>query len=123
MRSKKENVKLFQHTIIRLIFLLVGIVVIIGLFRSVVDLWQKRGIVNEREAELRQLQEEQSALIAQLEEATSSAFVEKVAREKLGLVKEGEIVVIMDKTETGDRRQETGEQDLPNWKQWWRLFF
>lgn len=123
MRSKKENVKLFHNTIIRLLFLFVGVVVIIGLSRSVVDLWQRRGIVNEREAELRKLQEEQRALTKQLEEATSSAFVEKVAREKLGLVKDGETVVIMDKTETRDKRQETGEQDLPNWKQWWRLFF
>lgn len=93
----------------------------IGIIRSVVTITQKRGIVAERKAVLTAEEAKRADLEQQLREATSSAFVERAAREKLGLVREGETVVIMDQT------QASGSSDInqstPSWKQWWGLFF
>ena len=95
----------------------------IGIVRSVYTLSQKKGILSERQQALSQLQLKQAQLQQKLKEATSPAFIEQAARDKLGLVKPGETVVIMDKT----RLPESGTQEysgkLPSWKQWWQLFF
>ena len=57
-----------------------------------------------------------------LREATSPAFIEQAARDKLGLVREGETIVIMDKASGGPKTPKN-PQELPSWKQWWSLFF
>ena len=94
-----------------------------GVVRSVYSLSQKRGILGQQQAMLGALQDRNRQLTARLAEATSSAFVERVARDKLGLVKEGESVVIMDKTQNPDSGDQEKLQNLPSWKQWWGLFF
>ena len=50
--------------------------------------------------------------------------MERMAREKLGLVKEGETIVIMknEKLKMTNEEQEV-EENSPNWKKWWGLFF
>lgn len=63
----------------------------------------------------------------QLKDVTSLEFIEKEARDKLGLVKEGEtIVVIPDERIAkilGLSDQIPQQARLPNWKGWLKLFF
>lgn len=108
---------------IRLIIGIVSLVVSIGLARSIVDHWQKRTIVSERQEALRLEEARNRELVVKLEEATSSAFIEREAREKLGLVKEGDTIVLIDRTQNVRTNDQTKAEDLPNWKKWWRLFF
>lgn len=91
--------------------------------RSVYTLSQKKGILSERQQVLSQLQVKQAQLQQKLNEATSPAFIEQAARDKLGLVKPGETVVIMDKTQNAALGTQEHGIDLPSWKQWWKLFF
>jgi cell division protein FtsB len=94
----------------------------VGIIRSVITLSQKKGIIAERQQVLSQLQTKNKQLQEELQEATSPAFVEQEARNKLGLVKEGETVVIMNKSNPSADGQKN-LQALPSWKQWWSLFF
>ncbi len=95
----------------------------IGIVRSVYTLSQKKGIISERQGVLHGLLAENSRLNEQLLEATSPAFIEQEARDKLGLVRPGETVVIMDRTQNVKTGNQKTPQDLPSWKQWWSLFF
>jgi len=109
--------------LIRAAVLFFCIAIAVGILRSVYTLSQKKGIVAERQKALRALTAKNEELHRQLEEATSPAFIEQAARDKLGLVREGETVVIMDKSQILNPNNQKNPQELPSWKQWWRLFF
>ena len=109
---------------VKLLFLIVGVLLIVGLAGSSYRLWNKRDIVAERQAVLAQLEAANRQLQKALQDAQSEGFVERMAREKLGLVKEGETIVIMknEKLKMTNEEQEV-EENSPNWKKWWGLFF
>ncbi len=115
-------VRLVTSRVVRVTALVVCIAIGIGIVRSVYTLSQKKGIIAERQKVLIDLTTKNKLLQEDLRQATSAAFVELAARDKLGLVREGETVVIMDKS-----RLETTTRgnllELPSWKQWWQLFF
>lgn len=75
---------------------------------------------------LHQLEVKNRELKKRLEEVKSPEFLEQQARDKLGLAKEGETVVIIpqekiDQILGASRDKEEGK--LPNWLGWLRLFF
>jgi len=55
----------------------------------------------------------------------TNEFLEKEARDNLGLVKKGETVAILpSESRHGRNEAQQGEnQGISNWKRWWRLFF
>ena len=121
---KEAKVQPGKFSGIRLIIGVVSLFVAVGLVRSIVDHWHKRTIVSERQEALRREEEQNRELIAKLEEATSAAFIEREAREKLGLVKEGDTIVLLDKSQTSSSNDQTSTEDsAPSWKKWWKLFF
>ena len=100
------------------------IFLLVALAQSVLTLWNKKDIVTERRQELVQLEAENQKLKDRLAESQTPSFVERVARETLGLVKEGETMVILGRTQNSEPNDQTkAEENLPNWKKWWRLFF
>lgn len=101
-------------------------VLIVNLSRSIYDIWRKKDIVHEREAALAEAQEQNEELKKKIADAESPEFIEKVAREKLGLVKDKEVVVLMDTSKITSKDSENEAKSLdtdPNWKRWWKLFF
>lgn len=116
------------------IIVLVSIFMIVSLSKSVVDLWERRNILEAEEKRLTQLEKKNDELEQKLRMVQTPAFVEKEARERLGMAKEGETVILM-----GDiSREESiintprvltkGSNDdilgqQPYWKQWWHMFF
>jgi cell division protein DivIC len=111
------------NKLVRAVVLIILIVIGIGIVRSVYTLSQKKGIIAERQSVLRGLLAQNSQLQEQLKEATSPAFIEQAARDKLGLVREGETVVIMDKSQILNPDSQQNPQEVPPWRQWWSLFF
>lgn len=95
----------------------------IGIIRSVYTLSQKKGIMAERLQVLRDLQAKNRELQQDLVEATSSAFVEAQARNKLGLVREGETIVIMEQGRNQGINNPGKLREVSSWTQWWQLFF
>ncbi len=118
--------KKFPHRILKLAILSFNIFLIVNLSRSIYEIWRKKDIVHEREVALREAQAQNDELKKKIAEAESPEFIEKTAREKLGLVKDNEVVVLMDalKITSKESEDETNPLDSdPNWKRWWRLFF
>lgn len=114
--------KIFKSRLFKLLVLVASLILIVTLSRSVYNLWQRRDIVSQRARELARQKAENQRLKQKLSEVQTPEFVERQAREKLGLVKPGEVVVLVPKTEAGSEDQ-TATQPLPNWQKWWRLFF
>ncbi len=97
----------------------------VSLSRSVYALWHKRDYVYKRADSLKAVQAENAQLKQQVEVAQKPEFIEKEAREKLGMTKEGETIVIMPKSQypISNIQLQAESEKLPNWKKWWRLFF
>lgn len=76
---------------------------------------------------LHKLEVQNKELKAQLEEVSSPDYIEKQARDKLGLAKEGEVVMVIPeekiKQVLGAKKDVQEEERLPNWLGWVRLFF
>ena len=75
---------------------------------------------------LHKLEVKNKELKRKLEEVKTPAFLEEQARDKLGLVREGETIVIIP-LEKLDQilgvTKKVEEVKLPNWQGWLRLFF
>lgn len=104
-------------------FLLIAslIIIIKNLAVSIKDIRNSSKITTNLQKELEQKRLKNEFLKQQLSYVKTDEFVEKEAREKLGLVKEGESVVIPSQEE--DKKQPISNPSLPNWKKWWSLFF
>lgn len=108
-----------------LAFLVGGVYLIVILSR---DLWRilgSRKRIETAAKRVEELEQEQAGLKAELDAVDDAGFVEKEARDKLLLAKEGEVVVLLPKQiENGELRveNEMEEKDLANWEKWARLF-
>lgn len=78
--------------------------------------------VGEAEEKLENLKSENERLKQEFAYKKSDQFKEKEIRDKLGLVKEGETLVIVPKD---DERLTTNDEseNKPNWEKWKELFF
>lgn len=84
-------------------------------------------LIEEREEKIMKLKRENEEFEAKLKEQSSQEFIEKQLRDKLGLAKEGEIVVILppeDVVRSFAPKFEKDVETLPdsNWKKWAHLF-
>lgn len=80
--------RLYQLTII-----VVGLFIIYGSSRNILELWLQKQRVWKIQKEVKELEIKEADLKKKLEYYSSDEYVEKVAREKLLLQKEGETVV------------------------------
>jgi cell division protein FtsB len=83
--------------------------------------------IKDKEAEVNEVQKEGQELSQKLEVAQSPKYVESQLRDKLGLAKEGEIVVILPPDDVLRKiapQYEEQEEVLPepNWRRWMKLF-
>lgn len=97
---------------------------IVDLTRSIYSLWKRGDIVKQRQQVQDSLAQENQRLKDKLQQVESSQFIEQQARDKLNLQRQGEIVVVLpEELEATEEKQENEVKDLPNWLQWWQLFF
>lgn len=102
---------------------IISFIFIVQISRSIYSLWQKGSLITEQEAILRQKQAENNKLKQKLSDVESPEFIEKEAREKLNLQKEGEVVVVLPKNLPQAGTATSVSQNLPNWQKWWQLLF
>jgi cell division protein FtsB len=114
-----------------------SIVTIVRFSFSIYDLWSRKDIVNEKKLEYERVRKEQDQLKQDRDWVKSQEYVEKEARETLGLGKEGETVILFGKQEeksgsndgasSQDRVWEDSKTNVsyqsPLWKAWVALFF
>ncbi|MBI5358396.1 septum formation initiator family protein [Candidatus Amesbacteria bacterium] len=105
---------------------LLFIILIIFTLRSgygIWKLWRTRSIVKDAQIRLEKTRLENQKLTQKLAEIQSEEFVEREAREKLGLGKPGETILILPDQITNHKSQITNQDDFkPNWRLWWDLY-
>lgn len=101
---------------------MVGLLFIVNISRSIYDLWLRHDIVAEREEVKNSLKKENEELQKELARVQSPEYIEDMARDKLNLQKEGEVVVVLPEISASPEPQ-TEITINPNWKKWWKLFF
>ena len=80
--------------------------------------------VENAEERLQRLKKENEALKAEFEYKKSNEFAEEEIRNKLGLAKEDEVVLILPNEEDSSQLTVHSSQSLkPNWAKWKKLFF
>lgn len=125
--------KLIKSRLFRLIIAIISLIILVTIPRSIMSLWGKYDIVAEREKELVRQRKRNAKLKAEFGYVQSQEFIEREAREKLGMVREGEQIVLLPKSQTrlpdgqvstiNDQIEQVKEEQIPKWKRWWRLFF
>ncbi len=114
-----------RQPFIRIIVVGISLFVVVSLSQSVWRLWKKQDFVGEREMALVQEKALNAKLKQEFEEAQTPEFVEREAREKLGMTREGETIVILPKSQIPNPNDQEKQKEplISNWKKWWRLFF
>lgn len=86
-----------------------------------VDLWQAKDKLTRRELALAALLRQKEDLLRKQGEVEAPGYLEKVARDQLGLARPGEeVVIIPDELLSLGAEVASGEA-VPNWKKWARL--
>jgi cell division protein FtsB len=124
MKESKTNPKKFFEWIL----ILLSFYIIFSLSRS---LWEFFGVssrLDNIKEELVLEEKKKDFIEARIEEATSEAYVEKVARNELNMQKEEDVVVMLlnnEKFSSDNNSQDLKvvEKDKPNWEKWWELVF
>lgn len=130
MKNRKEtNTGKIITKVGKAILLLLFVLTLISATRGIFRLTGSGDRVNDARKRLDEVKAEQEKLKRELSKIDNTFYQEKQARDKLGLAKEGEIVVILpDETmlrRLSPRRPEKVEadEDIANWQKWAKLFF
>lgn len=127
---KQKHANLIKERIGRFINIILFIMLIaltFSLARSVLKTRGTASQIGRAEETVRKLEETNTELKKELELVESEEYAEKQLRDKLGLSREGEIVVVLPDDELLRRlapEPEEEEETLPdpNWKRWLKLF-
>lgn len=98
---------------------------IVSLSREIIELIQKEQVIEQEQLKLEELMVETQLLKEELNYVQSEEFVEKEARGKLGLSKEGETIVVLPENfeeMVESSRKGIGVEKIPNWRKWLRIF-
>jgi len=120
--------KLPKHRLIRYLVAAILLVLSLSLARNVMRLYRINRAIDDAYFALEELDKKNRDLADQIKFVRSEDYIEKQARDKLGLAKEGEIVVVLPDSETlrklSPRIERELENEIPlqNWQKWLKLF-
>lgn len=103
------------------------VLMVISIVRNIGKVARIRGEVEGERRKIEKIKKENEELEKQVSEIQGVEFMEKQLRDKLGLVKEGETIVVLPDEETLKKLAPKAyeEEDTlpdPNWKKWLKLF-
>lgn len=107
----------------RVIVLFISLGLCLTSGRTILELWQKKDIVTIRKNELARLREKNADLGRELQKTQDDSYVERVARDKLGMVKEGESIVMLSESGSVSGGERDAIGNMSTWRRWWKLFF
>jgi cell division protein FtsB len=129
MKSKNltENIKKKLYRLTGWAIWILIILLAFSLIRNIGTAARIKAEVEAEQARLTKMQEDNAKLQAQIAEAQGQDFIEKQIRDKLGLVKNGETIVVLPDAEVLRKLapiETSGQEALPdpNWKKWLKLF-
>ncbi len=131
---EKDNTSVYKKLVKSRVFFVVLIPILMalvfGVFQNFYYRYRVQKDLNQLNAELASLNKQKNDLGKLLEYYKSQSNLEKEARIRLNLKKEGEkVIIILPLATSSSEGGETisgapqNSQDLPNYKQWWYYFF
>jgi len=96
-------------------------VLLVKLSISTWNLWRTDERLKQEQERVEEVKKKNVELKIELAEVESEEFVEKIAREKLGMGREGEVVVIL--PEVDYKKIKRQKRKLANWEKWVRVLF
>lgn len=112
-----------RKSLIRLAIVVVCLYLIVTTVASMTDLLRAGDKLTQRERALGVLTRQQEDLLRQEKKVNSPDFLEKVARDDLGLSKPGEEVLIIPPELVADHTVVATPDATPNWQKWAKLLF
>lgn len=126
MRQEAREDKRKRKTIVSLVTVVMGGYFVVSLVRNLVDFSGLGERVVEIEEEVQLLEEENQRLREEAFRVESEQYAEREIRDKLGLVKPGEEVVVLPqdylREENGVAEEVVVEEKKANWRKWVELF-
>ncbi|OGZ20470.1 MAG: hypothetical protein A2654_03070 [Candidatus Nealsonbacteria bacterium RIFCSPHIGHO2_01_FULL_43_31] len=132
--TEKDNITVYQKLLKSKIFFIFLIPILlaltVGIFQKLYYRYEVKGELDKLNAEIANLNKQKNDLNQLVDYYRNESNLEKEARVRLNLKKEGEKVVIIlpQATSTNGNKEEITEvsenmENLPNYKQWWHYFF
>lgn len=119
--------RLIRSRLFSVVFRLGSLILLVSLLLSIFDLVAKREIIKDHEAALAEARRENEHLKQEVAQAQTPEYIEREARNKLNLVREGETIVLIDPGDNQEINQGgtifSSEPPIPVWRAWWKLFF
>ena len=112
-----------KRNLILVLAVIVALVLAINSYRKITDFRLAAKTVDERQAYLDELKKKNEEFQKELEYKESSQFAELEIRNKLGLAKPGEAVVIVPKDDERLKTNDESKISKPNWQKWKELLF
>ena len=104
--------------------MLIGVILAVNSAKRIHSFSQTSQKVQESEDRLEKLRKENEALKNELKYKESGEFAEKEIRDKLGLVKEGEAIVVLPRDDSSQSTVHSAQSnEVSNWQKWRDLFF
>ena len=112
-----------KRNLLAIFAILVSVVLVTNSTKRILSLRTTSLSVREAEEKLGKLKQESESLKQELEYKKTDQFAEEEIRNKLGLAKEGEAVVILPKENDEQLTIDNGQLTKSNWEKWQTLFF
>ncbi len=122
-----EQIKSKLNWLTRIGIIVLAILTISSLIQGIIAVKRSNDKIEEEKEKVAQEQKRNDELKKQLGEVNSQTFTETVARDKLGLAKPGETVIVLPDKEILRKLAPHIEEEQevlpdPNWKKWLKLF-
>jgi len=132
--TEKDNGTVYQKLLKSKIFFIFLIPILlaltVGIFQKLYYRYEVKGDLDKLNTEIADLNKQKNDLSQLIDYYKNESNLEKEARVRLNLKKEGEKVVIIlpQATSTGENSETISQfsddiRNLPNYKQWWHYFF
>lgn len=117
----------FLQAVFRYVLLGFTILLLISIAKNIGKVFAIRAEVAKQKAKVAKIEAENLRIQMEISKAQSPEFIERQVRDKLGLVKEGETVVVLPEIEEVKKlapKLDLEEDYLPdpNWRKWLKLF-
>ena len=122
------KIKTGSKAYLNIVYVAISLLMLVSLTRNIMKVGEAKERLKEKEDYIEKIREGNEELSQRVETFKSEEFVESQLRDKLGLAKEGETIIVLPDEETikkfapNDEKEEEILPD-PNWKKWFKLFF
>lgn len=123
LKKIAERIKVYSNYLLILLF----VFLLASFVRNIVKTGKAKKQIQEAETRVEKLREEGRQLSEKVQAVKSQEYIEKQLRDKLGLAKEGETVVVLPDDEilrklAPTRLEEEETLPDPTWRKWAKLF-